>query len=276
MESSSFHPEPPSCTLFFFKIFISSSSSFYLAAQDLSCSMQDLQPSLAACGIFSCSMQNLVPWPGFETSSPALGTQSLSHCTTLGKTPIPFYYLPPVNHNVLCQFYLFNVLKPTLYFCFHSFRICHGEGNGTPLQYSCLENPMDGGAWWAAVCGVARSQIRLSDFTFTFHFYALEKEMATHSSVLAWRIPGTGEPGGLPSMGSHRVGHDWSDLAGYVMSVPDFCNGLVPGLSATKFALLQFILHRFTKIDVVNANLIVSLFCLNSLIVPHCYEVELC
>ena len=80
--------------------------------------------------------------------------------------------------------------------------------NGTPLQYSCLENPMDGGAWQAAVHGVAEGWTRLSDFTFTFHFYALEKEMATHSSVLAWRIPGTGEPGGLPSMGSHRVGHD--------------------------------------------------------------------
>ena len=72
---------------------------------------------------------------------------------------------------------------------------------------------MGGGAWWAAVHGVAKSQTQLSDFTFTFHFHALEKEMATHSSVLAWRIPGTGEPGGLPSMGSHRVGHEWSDLA---------------------------------------------------------------
>ena len=71
-------------------------------------------------------------------------------------------------------------------------------GNGDPLQYSCLENPMDRGAWWAAVYGVARSWTRLSDFTFTFHFHALEKKMATHSSVLAWRIPGTGEPGGLP------------------------------------------------------------------------------
>ena len=81
------------------------------------------------------------------------------------------------------------------------------------LQYSCLENPMDGGAWWAAVHGVAKSQTRLSDFTVTFHFHALEKEMAARSSVLAWRIPGTGEPGGLPSMGSRRVGHDWSDLA---------------------------------------------------------------
>ena len=79
---------------------------------------------------------------------------------------------------------------------------------GTPLQYSCLENPMEGGAWKAAVHGVAEGRIPLSDFTFTFHFHALEKEMATHSSVLAWRIPGTWEPGGLPFMGSHRVGHD--------------------------------------------------------------------
>ena len=92
-------------------------------------------------------------------------------------------------------------------------RTSTGEGNGTPLQYSCLENPMDGGAWWAAVYGVAQSWTRLSDFTFTFHFHALEKEMAAHSSVLAWRIPGMGEPGGLPSMGSHRVGYDWSNLA---------------------------------------------------------------
>ena len=81
-----------------------------------------------------------------------------------------------------------------------------GEGNGTPLQYSC--RPMDRGALWAAAHGVAKSRTQLSDFTFTFHSHALETEMATHSSVLAWRIPGTGEPGGLPSMGSHRVGHD--------------------------------------------------------------------
>ena len=98
----------------------------------------------------------------------------------------------------------------------------YGEGNGTPLQYSCLENPMDGGAWWATVHGVAmdggawwatvhgvaKSQTRLSDFTFTFYFHALEKEMATHSSVLAWRIPGTEKTGRLQSMGLHRVGHD--------------------------------------------------------------------
>ena len=83
-----------------------------------------------------------------------------------------------------------------------------GEGNGTPLQYSCLENPMDRGAWWAAVHGVAKSWTRLSYFTLTFHFPALEKEMATHSSVLAWRMPGMAEPGGLLSMGSHSTGHD--------------------------------------------------------------------
>ena len=89
----------------------------------------------------------------------------------------------------------------------------YGEGNGNPLQYSCLENPMDGGAWWAAVHEVARSRTRLSDFTFTFHFHALEKEMANHASVFAWRIPRTGEPGGLPSMVLHRVRHNWSNLA---------------------------------------------------------------
>ena len=92
-----------------------------------------------------------------------------------------------------------------------------GEGNGTQLQYSCLENPMDRGAWQVAVHGVAKGRIRLSDFTFIFHFHALEKEMATHSSVLAWRIPGMGEPGGLPCLGSHRVGYDWSDLAAMVI-----------------------------------------------------------
>ena len=77
-----------------------------------------------------------------------------------------------------------------------------------PLQYSCLENPMDGGAWWAAVQGVAKSLTQLSDFTFTFHFHALEKEMATHSSILTWRIPWTGEPGRLQPMRSQRVRRD--------------------------------------------------------------------
>ena len=91
------------------------------------------------------------------------------------------------------------------------------KGNGTPLQYCCLENPMDGGAWWAAVHRVAKSQTRLSDFTFTFHFHALEKEMATHSSVLAWRISWTEKPGRLQSMGLHKVGHNWSDFAAAFM-----------------------------------------------------------
>ena len=92
-----------------------------------------------------------------------------------------------------------------LNFLFHVSWRYFAEGNGNPLQYSCLKNSMDGGAWWAVVHGVAESWAWLSDFTFTFHFHALEKEMATHSSVPAWRIPGIGEPGKQPSMGSHRV-----------------------------------------------------------------------
>ena len=89
----------------------------------------------------------------------------------------------------------------------NSYRVGCGarEGDGTPLQYPCLENPLGGGAWKAAVHGVARSQTRLRDFTFAFHFHALEKEMATHSSVLAWRIPVTKEPGGLPSTMASRT-----------------------------------------------------------------------
>ena len=107
--------------------------------------------------------------------------------------------------------YWFQIRKGVSQGCILSpclFNFYAGEGNGTPLQYSCLENPMDGGAWWAVVHEVAKSRTRLSDFTFTFHFHALEKEMATHFSVLAWRIPGTEEPGRRLSMGSHRVGHD--------------------------------------------------------------------
>ena len=110
---------------------------------------------------------------------------------------------------IYCVSILNEFISRLLLFCYLSIaKPKHGEGNGNPLQYSCLENPMGGGAWQAANNGVAKSQTRLSNFTFTFHFHALEKEMATHSSVLAWRIPGTGEPGGLPSMGSHRVGHN--------------------------------------------------------------------
>ena len=117
-----------------------------------------------------------------------------------------------INENHLREFPGGPVLRTQFFHCGGPLltpgRGINGEGNGTPLQYSCLENAMDGGAWWAAVHGVTKSWTRLSDFTFTFHFHALEKEMKTHSSVLAWRIPGTGEPGGLQSLGSHRVGHD--------------------------------------------------------------------
>ena len=125
-----------------------------------------------------------------------------------GSSTLPFS-LPPAFGSHLSKrlkVRVVTLLWPQSYL--EDYRDFLGEGNGTPLQYSCLENPMDGGAWWAADHGVAKSRTRLSDFTFTFHFHALEKEMATHSSVLAWRIPGTVEPGGLPSMGSHRVGHD--------------------------------------------------------------------
>ena len=109
---------------------------------------------------------------------------------------------------------------------------------------------MDGEAWWVAVHGVAGNRTQLSDFIFTFHFHALEKEMATHSSVLAWRVPGTGEPVGLPSMGSHRVGHDWSDLAaaaavswwiGYICVRPPA--GLVPWLDARSWDIQDCLLQ---------------------------------
>ena len=151
--------------------------------------------------------------------------KELSGHLDLGNPRYYFIWRDGESHNALyfikCSikfytiqiFFYFNLISPQINLP-QSNLLCYrilnniGEGNGNPLQYSCLENPMDGGAWWAAVHGVAKSRTRLSDFTFTFHFHALEKEMATHSSVLAWRIPGMGEPGGLPSMGSHRVGHD--------------------------------------------------------------------
>ena len=126
-----------------------------------------------------------------------LKTQPSSFCSTKKNQEFRIYnqmWCPQIarleigdSHPKLCG----RISCIYVYIC-----LCFGEGNGTPLQYSCLENPMDGGAQWAAVHGIAKSRTRLSDFTFTSHFHALEKEMATHSSVLAWRIPGMGEPGG--------------------------------------------------------------------------------
>ena len=138
----------------------------------------------------ACGNSNLPSSPSLSVNSFHNLVQPEEHCWTFTS------FCPRIRHR----------LEPTW-----------GEGNGTPLQYSCLENPMDGGAWWAAVHGVAKSQTPLSNSTFIFHFHALEKEMAINSSVLAWRIPGMGEPGGLPSMGLHRVGHDWSNLAAAVL-----------------------------------------------------------
>ena len=134
------------------------------------------------------------------------GLRSDSYCPLLQFPPIPNRKTTPGS---VCQA-LRRALQGTSET--HSYLLpCREggrEGNGTPLQYSCLENPRDGGAWWAAVHGVAKSWTRLSDFPFTFHFHALEKEMATYSSILAWKIPGTEEPGGLQSMGLQGVGHD--------------------------------------------------------------------
>jgi len=127
---------------------------------------------------------------------------------TRDQTHIPCTARKILTHWTTKEAPAHSLLSPFSHSLFKTPRDFLGEGNGKPLQYSCLENPMDGGAWRAAVHRAAEGRTRLSEFTFTFHFHALEKEMATHSSVLAWRIPGTGEPGGLPSMGSHRVGHD--------------------------------------------------------------------
>ena len=139
-----------------------------------------------------------------------------------------------------------------------------GEGNGTPLQYSCLENPMDRGAWKAAVHGIAEGRTWLSDFTFTLHFHALEKEMATHLSVLAWRIPGMGEPGGLPSMGSHRVGHDWSDLAAAAIPLEMTGNALGQNYMVGHDSFLSTMLpaHRDPSPNVNRVNASVSQICL--------------
>ena len=159
--------------------------------------VQSVQAPLVCLGLCLCSVENIPAWQSLWTPGLCLiFCSNTSPGTTILVYKRGWWYLP-AQVSSLWDTVVFST----------------GEGNGTPLQYSCLENPMDGGAWWAAVHGVAKSRTRLSDFTFTFHLHALEKEMANHSSVLAWRIPGTGELGGLPSMGLHRVRHDWSDLA---------------------------------------------------------------
>ena len=143
------------------------------------------------------------PQESIQISVCSVRLQALLLFTFIFSSVLPALWIS--NSSNSCNSFVENILLDTDDFL-QLYKV-KGEGNGTRLQYSCLENPMGGGAWWAAVHGVAKSQTRLSDFTFTFHFHALEKEMATHSRVLAWRIPGTGEPGGLPSMGLHRVGH---------------------------------------------------------------------
>ena len=137
---------------------------------------------------------------------------------------------------------------------------------------------MDGGAWYAAV---TKSRTQLSDFTFTFHFNALEKEMAAHSSVLAWRSPGTGEPGGLPSMGSHRVGHDWSDLAAAAAATPN--NNELPGVLETHMNKHNWstVLFNFTLTDEEKKDWVLNDFCwiewkiINSAIDNLCFWLNL-
>ena len=173
------------------------------------------------CGCFSCSrarrLQSLrsslglvalrhvgSSQTGDGTRVSSTGRQILNHWTTR-EVPVENNFLRIAEKKRERNVPAFFTLPPLRQFeAKNSGTLEHG----TPLQYSCLENSMDGGAWWAAIHGVAKSRTRLSDFTFTFHFPALEKEMATHSTILAWRIPGTAEPGGLLSMGSRRVGHD--------------------------------------------------------------------
>ena len=115
------------------------------------------------------------------------------------------------GHFWLLYYEVLVLISTSVFVCFLWLHFRRRQWHPTPVLLPGTSH--DGGAWWAAVHGVTKSWTWLSDFPFTFHFHALEKEMATHSSVLAWRIPGTGEPVGLPSMGLHRVGHNWSDLA---------------------------------------------------------------
>ena len=136
------------------------------------------------------------------------------------------------------------------------------EGKDNPLQYSGLGNPMDRGAWWVTVHGVARSRTWLSNFTFTFHFHVLEKEMAAHSSVLAWRIPGTGEPGGLQSMGSHRARHE--RLKWLSRNSSSSRHLFIPSVIQRWFSSMLFSHHNFVFLRVFFLWFISSLIVLSS------------
>ena len=155
----------------------------------------------------------------------------------------------------------YKFVKTCFRYLLEVFNMPQGEGNGTPLQYCCLENRMDGGAWYAAVHGVARSRTWLSDFTFTFYFHALEKEMATHSSVLAWRIPWTEKPGRLQSMGSHRVGHDWSDLAAAAAAT---CLNSVQSLSRVQLFATPWIAALQAFLSITNSLSLLKLMSIKS------------
>ena len=140
------------------------------------------------------SVQHSSGWGCGKGSAPAGPSACSAFSPGIHVTPsqLPYGGLPPLLEVSVSS--RLRVVSRTQIFA-EAGEFAESSGNGTPLQYSCLENPMGGGAWWAAVHGVSKSRTRPSDLTFTFHFHALEQEMATHSSVLAWRIPGTQEPG---------------------------------------------------------------------------------
>ena len=158
-------------------------------------------------------------WQSHELSSTVLSVTFSEESEFQSASAFAWSYTVNVRPGQLHKSVLFSAALPhSHHWLIHSSKT-HWELRARLCATQCilaspsLENPMDGGAWKAAVHGVTEGQTRLSNFPFTFHFHALEKEMATHSSVLAWRIPGIGEPGGLLSMGSHRIRHDWRDLA---------------------------------------------------------------
>ena len=156
---------------------------------------------------WGCQITRSLYFQFFKETLYSYNPQQLQQFTFSPTVEEGFFFSMPSPTSIICNFLMIDHSGCCEVICGSDLHLS-SKGNGTPLQYSCLENPMGRGPWQAAVHGVTKSRTRLSDFTFTFHFHALEKEMATHSSILALRIPGTGEPGGLPSTGSHRVGHD--------------------------------------------------------------------